>query len=288
MVDAYSTLAFSMEMDGALVWVTAKIMGYRPRWRRVGLAALLGTLPTLWVLLQHNIFATPWPVELLWPAMMVWLGMGRLPRRLWIKTYLLFWALTIFAGGLVSLGLTWIPASMPYLDWALVIPPLLAFIGARAPHRTVRHYLGQQSHGEITVYSEGRALTVRTLWDSGNQLRDPVLNRPVVVMETQAAIEWLSPEVLRWVTDVARGELAPVPDGWQGQLGTVRYHSLGGDGVMPVLSIDRAVGYFMGREFPMVPVVVGFTSTPVAHDQSYVALAAPSSLVSQAQEGVGA
>ncbi|MDA8194802.1 MAG: sigma-E processing peptidase SpoIIGA [Thermaerobacter sp.] len=286
MVSAYGTLGLSLEMDFVLLWLTAKLAGYRPRPGRLTLAAAMGALPTLWVLWRQNLYATPWEFSVLWPAVMLPIGLGRLARRQWMKTYLLFAGLTLLAAGVMLAGLTWFGSVLPYQDWAPLVPGFLAGGMAVLPVKTVRRVLGQHALGEVAVTLAGRGLAVRVLWDSGNRLQDPVSRRPVMVLETEVAVKWLPSEVLDWVR--AGAEAARVPDAWRGRLVLVRFDSLGGEGVMPAVAVDAARGYYLGRQHDMVPLMVGFSARPVSSDGSYRGLVAPSALVSRDHEGVGA
>lgn len=291
MINAYSTLGLSLEMDFALLALTGQIIGYRATVWRLTLGSVLGSLPTLWVLIQHNLYSVPWIFSAAWPVLMLSVALGRLPRRLWIKTYAAFLGLSFLIGGTVYFLLTRLSngeTGLPYLDWILLAPVAFIALGRYIPKGRIRQYLGQSSIGEATVVVQGQSLTVRALWDSGNQMRDPVLRRPVAVLEMQAAIDWVPLEVFRWVTAVIEGATPSVPEGWTGRLGLASYHSLGGAGVMPVLAVDSARGRIGDRWLPMVPMVVGFTNRPVSQDQSYQMLVSPACLIEIPQEGVGA
>jgi stage II sporulation protein GA (sporulation sigma-E factor processing peptidase) len=56
----------------------------------------------------------------------------------------------------------------------------------------------------------------------------------------------------------------------------------------PVIALDKAQGRFMGRWYPLAPVVVAFTNTTVSADHTYTALVSPDSIITLNQEGVGA
>ncbi len=292
MVSAFGTLAVSYVMDWSLLRLTVALLDRKIRAWRLFLGASVATLPTLWVLLQQNLYATPWEVLVFWPLLSLLIATGRLSWRLWFRAYLLLVAATVLAGGIGLVVLTWIPRTLPgvpsWLILGMSVPPLLWAVGKFIPRPRIRQYFGQAQKGEISVVLDGRVLTVPCLWDSGNRMRDPVLRRPVIVMEVGNSLEWLSPEVLGWVTTFLAGKPSPVPQGWQGRLGSVLYQSIGGHGVLPVVAVEKAQGRFMARWYPLVPMVVAFTNTSVSTDHTYNALVSPDSIITLNQEGVGA
>lgn len=292
MVSGIDTLAYSIEMDWALLWVTARFLGHRTTYLRLTLAATLGVLPTLWVLLRQNLYAVPWELGLVWPIFMLIITLPGLRRRFWLKGYLLFLAMSLLAGGLLAAGLNWfhlwVPG-LPALDWLVVVPPLIAVAGRWLPKQRVRQLIGCDSYGEVSLMIGERTLTLPVLWDSGNQLIESTVKRPVVIIEMSKAFDWLPASLVPWVLAVHRGSDAePVPAEWQGRVGVVTFRTLTGEGRLPVITVDRARGHYADVWHPMVPVVAGIMSGRVASDGSYAALATPKSLIPYPHERVGA
>ncbi len=290
MVNGISTLSYSLEMDWVLLWLTAKVLGHRTTTLRITLAATIGVLPTLWVLLRQNLYAVPWELGLVWPIVMLPIALRGLRKRFWLKGYLLFLSMTLLAGGLVDAGLGWFrlwAAGLPALDWVFVVPALLIAAGVWVPKRRVRQLIGRESYGEITLELEGRSLRLSVLWDSGNELTDSLTHRPVVIVELSRAFEWIPEDLLPWVLGTQESPGA-VPERWQGRAGVVAFRTLAGQGTLPVVTVDQASGNYADRWYSMVPLVVGFSREPVASDGSYDALATPKSLIHYPHERVGA
>ncbi|MHB1610341.1 MAG: sigma-E processing peptidase SpoIIGA, partial [Sulfobacillus sp.] len=100
MVDGISTLLLSLEMDGVLLWLTSRLLGLRTRHFRLLTGALIGILPTLWVLLRQNLYALPWGIVAVWPIVMLSVALAPLPRRLWLASYAILLGGTVVAAGL--------------------------------------------------------------------------------------------------------------------------------------------------------------------------------------------
>lgn len=292
MVNAYHTLFLSFEADAGLLWLSGWIMGFRPHMGRVALGATVGSLPTLWVLVAQNIYVVPWYVIVIWPVAMLYSALGELPRKLWLKAYGVLISLTFLTAGTIYFLRQWLAQDnifLRYFDWAIIAIPLVVwFISRVGARQMVTQIVGKSHHGDIELTLNGKSLTVPVLWDSGNQMRDPVLRRPVVVVEMHAALDWLPQEVFAWVVSVSGGQHVPVPEGWQGRMGIVSFHSLGGQGILPVVAVDQARGRRLGKWSALLPVVVGLTTNSVSHDHSYQALVSPQCLLDDHKEGVGA
>ncbi|PSR20667.1 MAG: sporulation protein [Sulfobacillus acidophilus] len=288
MVSGVSTLAYSLEMDWALLWLTAKFLDHRTTYLRLTLAAAAGTLPTLWVLLQQNLYAVPWELGLLWPGVMLGLAFPNLPRRFWVRSYVLFIALCLMIGGALILALNWFSEG-PVLDWAFVVPLALVAVGLWIPKARIRQLLGRDLYGEVRLEVAGQQRTFAVFWDSGNQLTEPTRRRPVVIIDRQAVWDWLPCPLLEWVSAVHAQEHGVQPPAeWRGRVGVVRFRTISGEGSLPVVAVDHALGRWNEKWYAMTPVMMGIAWDSVAADKSYVALATPRSLIHWPHERVGA
>lgn len=292
MINGVSTLCYSLEMDWVLLWLTGKFLGHRTTYLRLSLGAVVGILPTLWVLLCQNLYAVPWELGLVWPGVMLAVAFPLLSRRFWLKTYGLFLAMGFLAGGLVAAGLSWIhlwDQGLAVTDWLWLVPLLLVAVGLWAPKRRVRQLVGREALGEVKVELDGQGLVLPVLWDSGNTLREPSSGRPVVIVEMDKVLDWIPKEVLSWMLTIST-PTAPrgVPDGWQKRLHIVTFRTIAGEGKMPVVEADRALGRYDDVWYPMVPIAIGISFGSVSTDNTYAALASPKSLIHYPNERVGA
>ncbi|MCY0897991.1 MAG: sigma-E processing peptidase SpoIIGA [Firmicutes bacterium] len=293
MVNGVSVLISTVEMDWALLWTTAKVFGYPASTFRVTLGAIIGVLPTLWVLLTQNLYAVPWALGLLWPMIMVVVLFAGLPRRDWVKTYGLFMLLSLMATGLFSTGMSmlvlWMPR-FPFQDWIYVVPILLMLMSWRLPLKRVRQILGRDTYGEVQLTLNRATLRLPVLWDSGNTLADPISRRPVVIVEMGRALDWIPQELWPWICEVHAGTVSAgsLPEAWGQRTAIIKFRTLTGEGFLPAVQIDRAEGRYLDRWYAMVPVMVGFSPTVLTADRSFGALASPRTLIHYPHERVGA
>lgn len=291
MVSGEWTLAVSCLFDATLLWVTARFMVKRMRWIRCLTSVAFGQLPTLWVLLRAHGYAQGWQLVLLsWPIIMLGMAFGRMSRREWTRALAIFLAASILAGGLAlalrepslsgsaqsSLGLTLIET------WAGLV-----LVGWRGPKWLARSRVDTSRSTELEVQVAGVRTSMRVLWDSGNLLRDPVLKRPVIIVELQALWQALPEDLLAWSLAILDGRLENVPARWMGRVGVVEFHSIGGAGNIPVVRLDAARTWQASSGWvDLVPSMVGLVSRPVSQEGRYQALASPDCIVQANREGV--
>lgn len=162
----------------------------------------------------------------------------RSSKRVWLKDT--FWcgvAAMLTGGCLYAMlaGLTawqgpvWNlhPESKSYSIWWILSGLLLLFVVFLLTVREILHQIQYQKNtGEASVIHHGKRVTVRILYDSGNQLVSPYTGERVAVI-SQALADKL---------EIMQGQY-PV---------YIPYHSIGGSGVLPAYRIERME--WQGRE----------------------------------------
>ncbi|MBX5467623.1 MAG: sigma-E processing peptidase SpoIIGA [Firmicutes bacterium] len=273
---AWPTLAINGGWDAALVWAAGRWSGRRVRVGPLLAAAAAGTLPLLWVLSRGNRYAFPGWLELVWPCLMLRIGLGSMSRPGFLRALLSFWGM-----GLGAAGLSWALAAWVGPDGAAAasrwVPAVaVAGVGWWAPRWSARGAAVIRHYGLLRLELGGRRVELAMLWDSGNRLRDPVSGRPVAVVEWDAVRDWVPEEVRGWAEAVLAGRMGSPPERWRERAGVVRYATVAGPGQMPVVAVDRAWAWDgAGAWQELVPVMAGFAVGPLSPRGGYRALVAP-------------
>jgi stage II sporulation protein GA (sporulation sigma-E factor processing peptidase) len=214
----------------------------------------------------------------------VCLGFGRMNGNQWIRALVIFYATAVTALGLILMLSTATQVGVFNLGLAAVIMVLAAWFG---PRWWSRSHARSERLAELEIQFAGSPIVLTGLWDTGNQLRDPVLGRPVLIAELSAVWDVLPDEILSWVSAVLEGRTTPPPEEWRGRLGVVSYHSLAGKGQIPVIPPDRVRVWRATQGWEeLAPVVVGFSKRPISANGSYQALLSPDCQQRTAGEGV--
>lgn len=173
-------------VDFFLLLGTNRLAGYAPCWRRAAIAAFIGAVYGVAVLLPGFSFLG----STLWRSVVL-VGMGFAAfgfRRNALRRTVLFYLLAMALGG-IALGLGEGNA--------------LGLVGAAAGVAGLclwgfRGYFGKQFVPVELSYGENR-IAITALRDTGNRLRDPLTGQPVLILGPKAAVQLtgLSPELLR-------------------------------------------------------------------------------------------
>jgi stage II sporulation protein GA (sporulation sigma-E factor processing peptidase) len=287
MISGEWTLSVSFLFDALIMWITARFMFVRVPSKRLFGAVLVGQGPTLWVLLIDQGYAGRWQVVFLaWPLVMLYIVFGRMSRREWIRATTVFYATTVLAAGLV-LGLASAERASQ-TGWALwQAAAVLGVLGWRGPAWWRQSGRDQLAISDLEIDLGGVRVSLKVLWDSGNLLRDPVLRRPVIVVELAVLWAMLPEEVLAWCVALLDGRLEPIPSSWTGRLGVVQFSSIGGSGMIPVIRPETVRAWQPGRGFvTLMPTMLGLVARPVSETGRYQALASPDCQPEAQREGV--
>lgn len=242
-VDVLAAINFAV--DFLLLLATARLAGVYVRRRRLAAGAAVGAAYAVCTVY-------PVPAILLWPVVrlavglvMVRLAFGKQERAVFGKLYLLFLLVAFgFAGCTVALywmtGTQLGQSGVYYFDVpfrvvaaacgiAYVLSGLL-FRGA------AKHGAVHQTAEQVEVALGDRRVCFSLLYDTGNDLADPVTGRPVLVLERRAAARLMPSELLFVCTALEQsncaGLLTRIPEPWRARFRLLPYRSLGNAGGM--------------------------------------------------------
>ena len=203
-VDLYFILNFALDL--LVILLCKRILGYRRRFYRTLFAAFLGALyavavlpfshPAFWIL--HLVFGSFLPL--------IALGFGNLRRFLRLLLY--FYGINFFLGGALSAayrGYAMFIARASAFHFSIVLVLLLAllagiyclFFGNITRTRPGKHVL------TVTLTQNEKKILFQGYADTGNLLRDPLENLPVLLANAS-----LSRKIYSFYTD---GKVPPDP-----------------------------------------------------------------------------
>ena len=248
------------------------------RWKILGAAALGGLYAVLCVL-PGCAWLGSLPVKILASAGMLLLSFG--PRKTALRTGLLFFALSFAFAGVVFLlteifnvGLVFLngAACYPVSGRALVLTAAAVYLLVRTVFTRLTAHGGGLVPVELRMGERTARMTA--LRDTGNGLRDPVTNQPVLVADWRAARPLLPPEAAAVITGESLrrpAELLPrlVRTAGEGKWRLVPYRAVGtGSGLLLAMRCgEMRIG---GRKIQNG--LVAFSPTPLSDGGTYSAL----------------
>lgn len=285
-------------MTMILLWATARFANLRVRWGRLVIGGMLGAAYTV-ILVLPVFHGLPVGLYVLLHLVlnvtaavgMIRIAFHRLPRRKFFKTLGYLYLITFLAGG-SALSIYFLTGTNPaqwIQDWVRLSDArtwlyLAAVSAALAVGRygwnLVRERLYKEEyHFQCTIWLEDRCTAVRGLLDTGNLLKDPLSNMPVVIVETSVVLGLCPAEVQVILTDPALDVIdkadALLRTSWFQRFRIIPYSSLGKEGGLLIgLKPDRVE--MLGKEVRVTKqVILGLHQGQLNLEGDYQALLHP-------------
>lgn len=196
----------NLAMDWLLLAAVARFGGFITRRPRLAAAAVLGAFYGVGLLFPALAVLYVLPLPLVFSLLMLRVAFGRLPWRrfAWLVGcfYLMGFAM---CGAVLSLralaGLAWGAVSARWLLAAAAVAGVLAAVGVAAWRQMLQKY-GMLAEAEVEF--AGRSVRLSCFLDTGNNLREPLSGRPVMLAELTALRDVLPEELYRGLSELYR------------------------------------------------------------------------------------
>lgn len=177
--------AVNFLLDLVILWSTARFGCFLTSWPRLVLAAALGAFYGVGLLFPALAPLYAWPLVILASVLLLIAAFGLLPWRRFAWLMACFYLISVCMGGL-TLALVWSLGERLSAVWllpALLLSAALARLGVGGFRRMLRRF-GLLCRAEISF--DGQKASLNCFLDTGNNLRDPVRQRPVMLVELAA------------------------------------------------------------------------------------------------------
>lgn len=242
-------------MTWMLLWATARFSRIKIRYRRLFFSGVIGAaysvilvmpiipkLPVGLYLFVHG------GLNLAVAVTMIRIAFPKLPRAKCVKTLGYFYLITFLAGG-AAFSIYFIAGSNPVgwifgwirmknvYAWLYMIAAVIALFVGRYGWTMIRERLYKEEyHFTCKIWLDERSVEVRGLMDTGNLLKDPVSNLPVVIVETSVVLSLFPAEIQAIIIDPALDVIDKVDQllqtSWFLRFRIIPYSSLGKEGGM--------------------------------------------------------
>ncbi len=175
-----------------LILLTGKLVGYMPRFPGLIAASLLGAGCSFMIFLPLTIFVSI-ILRIATGFACIYIAFGS--KYIFIKTGI-FFVVTFTCGGMVMAVLLWMQESainhqgIVYIESVTYLKLLsigiLAFGFVYWFVKLVRrHNVGTAVLGKVCIVIDGKQYYFNAFVDSGNSLREPIMNRPVILIDSK-------------------------------------------------------------------------------------------------------
>ncbi|UWG96119.1 sigma-E processing peptidase SpoIIGA [Dehalobacter sp. DCM] len=215
-------------MDAFLLYFTAYLLRKKVYKLSVFGAVLIGELPVVFILYEMN--AVIAISRIMIPILMVAVAFRTKSIYELAKGLLYFSLLAAVSGGIYYLlagwiGITGSTTGLLLCDiWILPVIAILLVGGYRVWEKLTKRnlYLDNVLYDVELMMENGKKLTIKALLDTGNELRDPLTNTPVMILEEKAVSEILPEEIQQFLNLPWRNEANPWPFIWNSDESVIR------------------------------------------------------------------
>jgi len=258
--------AVNLVMDYFILWTTGKLVGGQISRKRITAAAVLGALYSIGAVIPHLSFMYSVPYKLLFSGLMVIISFWPSSWREFLRFWAWFYGVGFAMAGAV-LGLSYLfqgtPVGEPgfsyaYLSGGVICALLLGFYGDRMMRERivpqvmrcpVRVRLG-------TTWIEGQGFV-----DTGNNLVDPLSNKPVIIAEQELLDQGLPDDVKEALSAAKEGDdlfESLARTSWASRLRLIPFTSIGKKhGLLVGLRSDEIAVEAGNRRVSLPGVIVG-------------------------------
>ncbi|AKS37964.1 peptidase [Anoxybacillus gonensis] len=280
--------------DAMLLWLAAIMLKRRVRLWRLMLSALFGSLLVLLVFTPFAYMTSHFVTKLGISFVIVWICFGFHRFRFFIENVLAFYFATfMLGGGMVAFHFLLQSEMTPYssgwlthstsISWLFVIImfPILWLL-SKVQMGTIREKKLRFEHViPVRVTCFGQTVSLQGLVDSGNQLRDPLTNTPVMIVELQSFAHIFPPAVLQMIQK--RTYTDDIPSEWVSRIRFVPYRAVGVEQQLLVAIKPDEVQWSDGKQWTSVKkVLIGFYPSSLSVDGEYNCIVHPHIVMSQA------
>lgn len=277
-------------MDGIVLWAVAKLV-QRPIiiWRLIA-AAIAGALYSVLIFLPDCIWLANGAVKGVCAFLMAFIAFGWVRWQAFIKTVLYLYLVSFVMGGSTialmyfwgeRIVQTWNGVALVQVDFNILWlfgGTILALMLVHLLRKSFQRKMEQSLEVvPVTVFLRGRSVKLQLMLDSGNCLKDPVNDMPVIVVELRYVRSLFSEEELRYLSTGSADAVLYVPT-LSDRIRLLPYQTVGYRGLMLGVRLDSILihsGDISSQQKPLSNVVMALNAQQFGAEGTYQGIISP-------------
>ena len=229
-------------MNYIILLATGMILKIKIKHIRLIIGSLLGAIYTIIGYMGILEIYSSFILKIILSIMIVYIAYyPQTLKKMWKE--LLFFYLTSFVFGGVAFSLIYIVKPQEiimknglflgtYPLKTVILGAIVAFVIIITSFKIIKNKISKKDLiCEITVEIENRKITTKALIDTGNMLKEPITNTPVVVIEHTLLYDVIPKEILNHLEEIIGGDFEKIPEDiknkYVSKLKLIPYSSLG-------------------------------------------------------------
>lgn len=287
-------LAVNLLMDFFILWAAGRLANIKTSFGRLLLGAMLGASYSLVIFFPDSVMLNSLPAKIGCSLLMVLLAFYPVRLRVFLRALVFLYMISFAMGGAVIaanylsddtpgflrvMGGVGILGGGLHYGWLLLGLSVALLIGWFGLAYSRKSKLQKEYVSPLNISLAGRILTTKGLLDTGNQLCDPLTNKPVVVVESEVLKEILPLSIWQAVNqdDLAMYKLAAgLEQEWASRIRLIPFSSVGRNkGMMAGIRPDW-IEVVQGEEcFRRTDIILGLVNKTLCKEGRYHALLPP-------------
>lgn len=277
--EVYADLSFLINfvMDFIIIWASLHLAGIKVIYKRIALASFLGGIYAVGFLFSglENFYSLP--LKILFSCLMIMIAIWPQKWKEFKKALIYFYGINFLVAG-ASIAASYIFNSHPwehsfaayYLLFGIVCAVAIGVFGKKYLFAKL---VPNMLNFDIELYFDNNSCKGSAFLDTGNNLKDPLTNRPVIVAEYQYLKRCLPADFTSAVDNLQNEKdmlEALVDTGWARRLRIIPFSSIGRkNGMMLGVRADQVI-INNGTEDMFYPnTVVGIYKEKLSSEDKY-------------------
>lgn len=277
--EVYADLSFLINflMDFLILWASASLAGITVRYKRIALASLLGGIYAVGFLFPGLEKYYSLPLKILFSCLMLLIAIWPQNWKEFKKAFIYFYFINFLVAG-ATIAASYVfnrnPWDNSFTIWYLLVGIACALaIGRFGKTYLVNKLIPSMLNFDIELRFDNNSCKGCAFLDTGNNLRDPLTNRPVIVAEYQF-LKTCLPADFTSVVDKLQNEKemldALIDTGWAKRLRIIPFSSIGRkNGMMLGIRADQVIINNGTEDLFYANTVVGIYNEKLSAEDKY-------------------
>lgn len=275
-------------MNSIILIATGMILKQKLSWIRILLASSLGAIYSILSYISELKIYSNFILKIILSILIIYIAYNpQTIKKLW-KSILIFY-LTSFVFGGAAFALIYIVKPQEILMKnglflgtyplkTVILAAVIAFIVLITAFTIVKNRINKKDmFCDIEVELNSRKIDVKAMIDTGNLLKEPITNTPVIVMEHTLLYECIPREILDNLENILGGDFEKIPEGikkeYISRLKLIPFSSLGKqNGMLVGIKADKVKIIEEEQEYKNDNVIIGIYNKSLTKRGEYRAL----------------
>lgn len=250
-------LCVNLLINYVILVLEAKLLNLRIKRKRLILSALTGSFYSIFIFFDQINLLLSLFIKLLMSITIILIAYGFINTRSFVKSIVTFYFINFIFGGIIFCIWYFISPRGIFIKNGIVyfdISPIFLILSTVVIYFSIKiyqYFLGESdlhnSFCDLEILNKGKTVKLFAKVDTGNSLKEPFSNKPVIVAEYESLKDILPPEVKNYIQDnvedwTAKGKKTSL-------LRVIPYSTVSGEGLLPAFIPEKVTIKYKNKTY---------------------------------------